>query len=120
MEITINDHRKIYAIQEEFSRMFPHLKLEFSAKPHTSGGASPKHTSVSPSKTIGECRTVHTKGILTITPHMTVSELEEIFNDNLGLSVRIFQKSDNAWIEITTDMMSLEKLNKPVPENISK
>lgn len=112
-------HRKIFAIQEEFSGMFSHLKLEFNAKPYTSSGASPKKISVSPSKTIWECRTVHTKGILTIKPHMTVSELKEIFNDNLGLSVRVLQKSDNAWHEVTTDLTSLEKLNQAIPENKS-
>ena len=117
MEITINDSRKVYAIQKEFSEMFSFLKLEFSAKPHNSSGASPgKRTSVSSSKTIGECRTVHTTGTLTITPHMTISDVDEILNDNLGLSVRIFQKSGNAWLEITTNMIPLEKLNMPISE----
>lgn len=50
---------------------------------------------------------------------MTVSELKEIFNDNLGLSVRVLQKSDNAWHEVTTDLTSLEKLNQAIPENKS-
>jgi len=121
MEIIINDNRKVYAIQKEFSKTFPFLKLEFSAKPHNSSGASPgKKTSVSPSKTIGECRTVHTAGVLTITPHMTISDLNEILNDNLGLSVRIFQKSGNAWLEITTNMIPLEKLNIPLSETTLK
>ena len=114
MEITINDSRKVYAIQKEFSDIFPFLKLEFSAKPHNSSGASPgNNTSVSPSKTIGECRTVHTSGVLTITPHMTISDLDEILNDNLGLSVKILHKSGSNWLEITTDRIPLEKLNVP-------
>jgi hypothetical protein len=117
MEIIINDTRRIFAIQKEFTKMFPFLKLEFSAKPYKSSGASPeKKTSVSPSKTIGECRTVHTTGILTITPHMTISDLDEILNDNLGLSVKIFQKSGSTWVELTTNMIPLEKLNMPIQE----
>lgn len=119
MEITINDHRKIFAIQKEFSDLFPFLKLEFSAKPNTSGGASPKEILVSPSKSIGECRTVHTNGILTITPHMSVSDVEEIFSDNLGLSVRVFRKSGSMWMEITTKMFTLENLNSALVESNS-
>ena len=117
MEIVINDARKVYAIQKEFSEMFPYLKLEFCANPHISSGAAPgKKTPVSPSKTIGECRTVHTAGLLALTPHMTISDLDEILKDNLGLSVRILSKSGSDWLEITTDMIPLEKLNEPEAE----
>ena len=70
MKIAINDHRKIFAIQEEFNTTFPYLKLEFFSKPHKLGGASPralvKHNSV----TLGECRTIHHKGDITIVPEM--------------------------------------------------
>ena len=34
MKITLNDRRKIFAIQEEFNTIYPFLKLEF-LKSHT-------------------------------------------------------------------------------------
>jgi hypothetical protein len=113
MKITINDRRKIFAIQEDFNTMFPYLKLEFFAKPHKPGGASPKKLMKSSSKTLGECRTIHKKGTLTITPNMTVTELEQSFADTYGLSVQIFRKSGKVWLETTiTDGWSLEEQNR--------
>lgn len=43
MLVTINDRRKISAIQEEFNSVFPFLKLEFFSKPHKPGAASSKN-----------------------------------------------------------------------------
>lgn len=112
MKITINDHRKIYAIQKSFSEMFPFLKLEFFSKPHTAKGASPKKLLVNQSKTIGQCRVVHSKGTLTILPQMTINDLEQGFNDTFGLTVRVFRKSGKNWLETSaTDMWTLAKEN---------
>lgn len=120
MKIQINDHRKIYAIQEEFNKMFPWLKLEFFSKPHRMGGPSPKSQVVSASKTLGECRTVHDTGTITITPLMSVGELEQSFRDVYGLSVQVFRKSGKSWLETTiTDAWSLEKQNEE-GKNLSK
>lgn len=112
MKIQINDHRKIFAIQEEFNKMFPWLKLEFFVKPHKVGGPSPKSQIISSSKTVGECRTIHNSGTVTITPMMSVSELEQSFRDVYGLSVQVFRKSGKSWLETTvTDAWTLEKQN---------
>jgi hypothetical protein len=113
MKITINDHRKIFAIQKAFCEMFPFLKLEFFTKSNTSGRASPKKNFINPNETIGQCRVVHSKGTLTILAHMTVSDLEQSFNDTFGLAVRVFRKSGKIWLEAAaTDMWSLEKENE--------
>jgi hypothetical protein len=112
MKITINDNRKIYAIQEDFSKLFPYLKLEFFAKPHKVGGASPKAIMKNEAKTLGECRTIHKSGALTINPQMTVADLEQNFNDVYGLSVQVFRKSGKVWLETTvTDDWTLEEQN---------
>lgn len=121
MKITINDNRKIFAIQKEFSEMFPYLKVEFFAKPHKKGGASPKELMKHPSKTLAECRTIHTNGTITITPQMTVADLEQNFNDVYGLSTQVFRKSGTVWLETTiTDGWTLEKQNKQGEELSSK
>ncbi len=120
MKITINDSRKIFAIQEEFSKLFPYLKLEFFAKPHTAGGGSPKKQIKHNSKTLGECRTIHNKGKITITPNMTVSDLEQNFGDVYGLGVQVFRKSGKVWLETTvTDGWTLDEQNSQ-GESLSK
>lgn len=112
MKILINDYRKIYSIQKEFAAMFPWLKLEFFSKPHKIGGASSKKRVESPSQTLGETRTIHDSGTITVTPLMTVADLEQAFRDVYGLTVQVFRKSGNTWLETTTtDNWTLEKQN---------
>ncbi|MBA2614099.1 MAG: hypothetical protein H0U95_19205 [Bacteroidetes bacterium] len=112
MKITINDNRKIFAIQEEFGKAFPYLKLEFFSKPHSAGSGSSKKLVKHSSKTLGECRTIHNKGSITITAGMTVSDLEQHFGDVYGLGVQIFRKSGKVWLETTiTDGWTLEHQN---------
>lgn len=112
MKIKINDNRKISAIQEAFGKMFPYLKIEFFSKSHKVGGASSKNIMKHPSKTLNECRTKHSDGVITITPDQTVADLEQNFKNTYGLSVQVFRKSGNAWLETTvTDGWTLEKQN---------
>jgi hypothetical protein len=99
MEITINDHRKIFAIQKEFSDAFPFLKLEFFSRSNISSGAPAKKLMKHISRTIAECRTIHTSGHITIQPNMTVGELEQSFRDVYGLSLEVFFKTGDTWQE---------------------
>ena len=67
----------------------------------------------SSSRTLGECRTIHNKGSITIGPEMTVDELEQRFMDVYGLSIQVFRKSGKVWLETTiTDGWTLEKQNE--------
>lgn len=113
MKIDINDHRKVFAIQEEFNTAFPYLKLEFFSKPHKQSGTSSKELIIGSAKLIGDCRVTHDDGTLTVSPGMTVGELEQNLADVFGLSAQVFRKSGNSWLETTTtDDWSLEKQNK--------
>jgi len=112
MKITINDHRKIYAIQEEFNKLFPYLKLEFFSKSNTSQGCSSAKKIKHSSKTIAECRTIHNNGSLELTPAMTVTDLEQRFNDVYGIHTQVLRKSGNVWLETSvTDGWTLEEQN---------
>ena len=120
MKIIINDSRKIFAIQKEFTKMFPGLKLEFFAKPHTAGGKPSTKVITHPSKTLGECRAVHTSGLLTVTPGTTVAELEQDFRDNFDLAVQVLRKFGKTWVETaSTNGWSLEDENKAGEETLT-
>jgi hypothetical protein len=113
MKITINDRRKIYGVQEEFNKVFPYLKLEFFSKPHKPGAPSSKKLMKNNVQTVGECRTIHNNGQITINPLMTVIELEQRFSDVYGLHVQVFRKSGKIWLETSvTDGWTLEEQNR--------
>lgn len=112
MNIMINDTRSVVAIQEEFSRAFPFLRIEFFPKKQEIGTAIPKKNFYTSTRTLAECRTNHNAGILSITPSMTVADLEQIFLKDYGLSVQILRKSGKVWLGTTvTDGWTLDEQN---------
>lgn len=111
--IQINDRRKVYTIQNEFSKLFPNLKIEFYSKPHKSGGAPGRRMVKSVSKKLGECRTNHNSGEMTINPNMTITELQSYFSDSYGLGIKVLAKADKSWIEPkNVNKLSLSEQNK--------
>jgi hypothetical protein len=110
MKITINDHRKIFAIQEEFNNIFPNLIIEFHAKGSREGSAPSTHL-IKHDKTLGECRTEHNKGEITITPNTRVGDLKNDFRDIYGLTAEIFQKSENGRV-VASYKNTLDEENK--------
>ncbi len=109
MKIQINDHRKIFAIQEQFNQFFPNLKIEFFGKPSKVGNP-PSEKLVKAAKTIGDCRVVHNKGELTLSPSTTTFDLKQTLADTYGLSVAFLRRSGQKWIE-TNDNFPLETPN---------
>ena len=115
----INERRKLVSIQEEFNRIFPYLKIEFLAKPAKHPAAHKRHLNLN-GYTIGECRTIHKKGSITIIPSMTVADLEQKFSEVYGLTVQVLRKSGKAWLGASlTDSWTLEEQNRQ-GESLSK
>ncbi len=102
MNIEINDRRKIYTIQNEFSKQYPNLKIEFYSKPHKKGGAVAKKLVKRASKTLGECRTIHNSGKMNISSGLTISELEQYFAGVYGLGIKVSVKFGRSWIAPST------------------
>ncbi|MCC6691679.1 MAG: hypothetical protein IT235_09115 [Bacteroidia bacterium] len=112
MPLTINDCRKISAIQEEFNAIFPYLRLEFFSKPNKSSGIFNRKQPHESGSTLKECRTIQNNTKIVITPDMTVKRLEKKFRDICGLNVRVLRKSGKCWIGTTvTERWTLEKQN---------
>ncbi len=99
MQIIINNHRKIFAVQEEFATMFPGLKLVFYARPNHPGAAPPDKLVLHSSKTLQECRAIHNEGTINILPTMNIADVKDNFKDIFGLSVEIVQKRENGGDE---------------------
>lgn len=105
MKISINNHRKIHAVQEEFNTVFPDLKLLFHAKPSKEGGAPSEKMVTHPGKTLQECRTNHNEGTMEILPTMSISDIQENFRDIFGLSVEITAKAKTGIAEMANGLV---------------
>ena len=99
MKIVINSNRKIFAIQDEFSEMFPGLTIAFYAKPSHPGAAPSTKLIRHSGKTLQDCRINSNDGIIEILPSMNISDLKENFRDVYGLSVEIFQNQVTALMK---------------------
>ena len=95
MKIEINNYRKIFAIQEEFNVLFPNVSMEFYEKSSRAGGSPSENLVKSNSKTLDNCRNTHEAGYITIVPGMTIGELKQNLRDVYGLSIDLFNKSQN-------------------------
>ena len=111
MDIKISNDKSVGEIQREFSAAFPYLKVEFFKKKESDVRSKGQ---LIPEKTIlGLIRPIDQSPELDINPDRTVHDLERDFLEKHGLSVQIFRKSGNLWIETTlTDSWSLGRQNK--------
>jgi hypothetical protein len=113
MEITINGEKKLHEIQEQFSAVFPYLKIEFYKEPHLKGEASSKRYILNPTLKIRDVQAVQYNGVLHVEGDMKVSELENTFSSAFGLPVQVFRKSYEVWLQtLTTDDWTLDKQNR--------
>jgi len=112
LKIEINNNRKIFAIEGEFNRVFPNLKIKFFAKPNAVGREASEKL-VAADKSLESCRVVHNEGVITITAGMTIDSVKQNFRDVYGLTIQVLKKSGSDWIVVDNEGHSLEEQNKP-------
>ena len=112
MILTIDDTKKISAIQQEFNALFPYLKLEFFKHAHSVHQGSPKKDMLNSNLILKQFRNKHVNGSLEIKETMKVSDLENSFQTLFNLSAQVFRKSAGSWIETSvTDDWTLKQQN---------
>ncbi len=112
MKIRISNERPLSGLQADFNALFPFLKVEFFKTPHKIGESSSKSLIYNNNRYVRDCRVKNTEGDLLVNELMTVNELEEQFLNNFGLSVQVFRKSGNVWLETSaTDSWTLRQQN---------
>jgi len=113
MHIEINDNTTLREIQEVFSDFYPYLQLEFYKQPHKLYEASKEKDLIYPGKTIAGIKQTHISGLLEIMPLNKAAEVEKEFLKRFGLSVQIFRKEKNDWVQTTgMDDFTLKELNE--------
>jgi hypothetical protein len=112
MTLKIDDNKSIATIQQEFTAMFPYLKLEFFKHFHGIHQGSPKKDMLNSNLTLKQFSKKHIDGVLEIKDSMKVSDLENSFQRLFSLSAQVFRKSAGSWIETSvTDDWTLRQQN---------
>ncbi len=112
MNLTIRPSRLISEIQSEFNKMFPYLKLEFFRKKTGKRLDYSVNNIIRHNQKLAEGQVQPVDGLIDIQPGMTVKELESHFRNEFSLSVQVFRRSGNVWLETTmTDNWTLKHQN---------
>jgi hypothetical protein len=112
MKLTIHHDDTLEEVQRVFNTEFPFLKLEFFSRPHDRGKPSEKQYIINSRRTVESCNPLIRERTISIPTAMTVQQLEQAFQFELGLNVQVFRKSGRVWLETTaTDKWSLFKQN---------
>lgn len=112
MKILIAENILIRDVKNEFSKLFPFLKMEFFWK----GPGTDKHYSTGIKLTdnfkIGDAWKKKEALEIEVNDNTKVKELESAFMEKFGLAIQIFRKSGNLWLETTmTDNWTLKQQN---------
>ena len=113
MQLAVKGDKLISEVRKEFSLAYPFLKIEFFKKGsiprerYTFEKLIPHHLSLKDA-----WHFYKGEGELEFNNTTTVMELERTFMERFGLSVQLFRKSGNLWLETTiTDNWTLKQQN---------
>lgn len=113
MRLAVKGDRIISDVQKDFSLAYPFLKIEFFKNGNTRkeryafDKRVPQHLKLQDAWFLNKG-----EGELEFNDNTTVLDVEKAFMDQFGLSVQMFRKSGNLWLETTiTDKWTLKQQN---------
>ncbi len=113
MEILIKDNKTIKEVQQQFSKEFQFLKIEFFDIPLDGRKVLSKSHVYPPHRTLGTIRQKHNEGTIRILQSTTVGDMEKMLWEKFAISIQVFRKSGNLWIETSlTDSWTLDRQNQ--------
>jgi len=114
MRLAVKGERLISEVQHDFSLAFPFLKIEFFKNGSTRRERYAFEKLIPNKLRLKDAWFLNKQeGDLELNDKTTVLELEKDFMDQFGLSVQVFRKSGNIWLETTiTDNWTLKRQNE--------
>ncbi|MET0462987.1 MAG: hypothetical protein ABW007_07530 [Chitinophagaceae bacterium] len=107
----ISPSKYVYELQQEFSSMFPHLRLEFYRRSGNEAAAAAKQ--LIPRTVLFRDLGVTETGAVEAGSEITVAELEDFFLKKFGILAQVVRQSGTIWLETTmTDDWTLFRQNE--------
>lgn len=116
MKIILNQNSTTTEIQKNFNQLFPLLKIEFFKSKHDKKQASLRTDMITGAHLISDL-TKKDKVEIKLSPKMTTADLETAFKEKADLSIQIFRKSGETWLETSsTDNWTLAEQQETAEE----
>ncbi|MFY0643971.1 MAG: hypothetical protein JXR19_05855 [Bacteroidia bacterium] len=110
MKIDIDISTTTQDLKTPFMDSFDGIKIEFFKHSHEHEQGSPKKDMVQGNVQLNELNPKLTEQHFSIDENMTVNQVEDIFEERLGLHIQVFRKMNLSWIETTaTDSYTLKE-----------
>jgi hypothetical protein len=108
----ISPSKHVYELQQEFSKTYPFLRLDFYLSRLTEPGRPVLTKKLITTSTLLKDAGLKKDGDLDISGTMTVAELEKLITERYGMNVQVVRRSGNIWLETTmTDDWTLQQQN---------
>jgi hypothetical protein len=108
MELNLTNHTKIRDVKKQFCAYFPYLKLEFFKGEGLAFGQK-----LEAGTYLNDVSARLNETGFYFDPSSSVAEFELRLRAEHGLTVRVFRKYENMWLEtVQTDNLSLKKQNE--------
>lgn len=111
--ILISPKETLQEVKNNFSELFPNLKIEFFKHKHGSGDGNTKEDMITDlSLTLDQIGTIKEDLNISLDGHKKVQTLEQEFSE-ISVSIQLFRKSGKVWLQTTTsDNWTLAEQNK--------
>lgn len=110
MKTRITKDTQTSELKTSFMEHFEGLKIEFFFHSHEHEEGSPKKDMLQASKTLAELNPDLADRDVSLDGEMSVNQVEDFFENELGLHIQVFRKMNISWIETTaTDKYSLNE-----------
>lgn len=113
MQLHITEDTLIKNIQNEFNIFYPFLKIDFLKDNTANKKYLQKTEKINPDEQIKIIGKINRACEINVSRQTTVAGVKKDFKEILGLTVEVYRKSGNVWIETSlTDDWTLEQQNK--------
>jgi hypothetical protein len=101
MEIRIVPGMTVGEVKEQFSKAYPHLKLEFYSRAHSAGEGSADAHRLADDTLLAEAAGTRVRGEVHLHGNMKTATLEKELMEEFGLHVQVFRLSGKLWLQTT-------------------
>lgn len=102
----------IHNIKEQFSELFPFLKIEFYTNEHKKEEGSSITDQLNEATLLSEINPGMIETEVMVDPDMTVASFEKLMREKFDFNVQVFRKSNDLWLQTSaTDNWTLDKQN---------
>lgn len=125
MKLSISKKITVKEVKDQFSALFPYLRLALFQHKHSKGERSVPAHQLSDSTILSEPLPSLKEGSFHFSATTSVGEFEQRLQQEHGIPVQVFRRSGKVWLEtIQTDHLTLHQQNEkgkegsqPVPFN---